>query len=162
MLFVQSLQILPFVLFVLLVLLGNSCWCSSCSKCWSRCSCSSCCLCCLCCLALLGSWLAWHVVHLYHARDHIRTPSSAELWKSRPPLTPGESLSVLEKDGKRWAIITPFAHPGDTIRAKVYKHDRFCSFADLESIVSYSEELRGGEGDRRVNPNAGCRYFGVW
>jgi tRNA (uracil-5-)-methyltransferase len=74
----------------------------------------------------------------------------------------GESLSMYEKDGKKWAIVVPFAHPGDKIRAKVFKHDRLCSMADMVEIVEYCDDLRGGEGDRRVNPEAGCKYFGEW
>ncbi|KAK8847679.1 hypothetical protein IAR55_005538 [Kwoniella newhampshirensis] len=73
----------------------------------------------------------------------------------------GESLSLwTSSSGKKWAIITPFAHPRDKIRCKIYKHDRLCSSADLMEILEYSEEFRGGEGDRRKNPNAGCKYFG--
>ncbi|WVQ98357.1 hypothetical protein IAU59_005480 [Kwoniella sp. CBS 9459] len=71
----------------------------------------------------------------------------------------GESLSLAPGD-KRWAIITPFAHPGDRIRAKIYKHDRLCSYADMVEILEYSEEYRGGEGDRRKYPENGCKYFG--
>jgi tRNA (uracil-5-)-methyltransferase len=29
-------------------------------------------------------------------------------------------------------------------------------------ILEYSEEFRGGEGDRRKFPHNGCRYFGEW
>ena len=58
--------------------------------------------------------------------------------------------------------MTPFAHPGDKIKAKIFKHDRFFSSADLVEILDYSEEFRGGEGDRRVNPEGGCKYFGEW
>ncbi|WWC68240.1 uncharacterized protein I206_102163 [Kwoniella pini CBS 10737] len=71
----------------------------------------------------------------------------------------GESLSLFPGT-KPWAIITPFAHPGDKIRAKIHKHDRLCSFADLIEILEYSEEYRGGEGDRRKYPQNGCKYFG--
>jgi tRNA (uracil-5-)-methyltransferase len=57
--------------------------------------------------------------------------------------------------------VVPFAHPGDKIRAKVFKHDRFCSFADFVDISERSTALRGGEGDRTVNPDKGCQYFGT-
>ena len=77
-------------------------------------------------------------------------------------LMAGESLSLYEEGEKKWAIITPFAHPGDTIKAKIFKHDRFFSSADLVEILDYSEEYRGGEGDRRVNLEGGCKYFGEW
>ncbi|GMK56930.1 hypothetical protein CspeluHIS016_0307700 [Cutaneotrichosporon spelunceum] len=73
----------------------------------------------------------------------------------------GDSISLFEKDGKKWAIVAPMAHPGDVIRAKVWKHDRFHSVADYVETLEYCEDLRGGEGDRRKNPDAGCQYFGV-
>ncbi|WVW78094.1 hypothetical protein I302_100045 [Kwoniella bestiolae CBS 10118] len=73
----------------------------------------------------------------------------------------GESISLLPNSSdKPWTIITPFAHPGDKIRAKIYKHDRLTSYADLVEILEHSEEYRGGEGDRRKYPEGGCRYFG--
>lgn len=72
----------------------------------------------------------------------------------------GESLSLFQSGDKKWAIITPFAHPGDRIRAKIYKHDRLHCLADLVEILEYSDTYRGGEGDRRVNPDGGCKYFG--
>jgi tRNA (uracil-5-)-methyltransferase len=66
-----------------------------------------------------------------------------------------------EHEGKKWAVIVPFAHPKDKIRAKIFKHDRFCSHADLVEITERCDELRGGEGDKSVNPDKGCQYFGV-
>ncbi|KAL1407007.1 tRNA(m5U54)methyltransferase [Vanrija albida] len=72
----------------------------------------------------------------------------------------GESLSLYEKDGKKWAIVVPFAHPKDKIRAKLIQNQRFHTTADLVEIVEYCDDLRGGEGDRRKNPEAGCKYFG--
>lgn len=66
-----------------------------------------------------------------------------------------------EHEGKKWAIVVPFAHPKDKIRAKVYKNDRFCSFADFVEIIERCDELRGGEGDRNVHPDKGCKYFGT-
>ncbi|KLT42869.1 S-adenosyl-L-methionine-dependent methyltransferase [Cutaneotrichosporon oleaginosum] len=73
----------------------------------------------------------------------------------------GDSISLVEKDGKRWAIVAPMAHPGDLIRAKVWKHDRFHSVADYVETLEYCDDLRGGEGDRRKFPGAGCKYFGL-
>ncbi|OCF54069.1 tRNA (uracil-5-)-methyltransferase [Kwoniella mangroviensis CBS 10435] len=73
----------------------------------------------------------------------------------------GESISTYPNpSNKPWAIITPFAHPGDKIRVKIFKHDRLSSHADLLEILEYSEEYRGGEGDRRKYPEGGCKYFG--
>lgn len=71
-------------------------------------------------------------------------------------------MSLYEKDGKKWAIVVPFAHPGDKIRAKLIQNQRFSTSADLVEIVEYCDDLRGGEGDRRKNPEAGCKYFGEW
>ncbi|WVN87398.1 uncharacterized protein L203_102577 [Cryptococcus depauperatus CBS 7841] len=74
----------------------------------------------------------------------------------------GESLSLYTSptDGRKWAIVTPFAHPGDFIRAKIFKHDRLHCLADLLEILEFSTTYRGGEGDRRVYPQGGCKYFG--
>lgn len=86
---------------------------------------------------------------------------SFTLYKINPLIfKAGESLSLFQSGDKKWAIITPFAHPGDRIRAKIYKHDRLHCLADLVEILEYSDTYRGGEGDRRVNPDAGCKYFG--
>lgn len=69
---------------------------------------------------------------------------------------------MYETNGQNWAILVPFAHPGDLIKAKIFKHDRLYSHADLLEIIEYNEEFRGGEGDRRKYPENGCRYFGEW
>lgn len=70
-------------------------------------------------------------------------------------------MSLYEEDGRRWAVVVPFAHPGDIITAKIFKHDRLCSSGDLVSTQSYASALRGGEGDLAQHPEGpGCRYFG--
>ena len=75
----------------------------------------------------------------------------------------GESLSVWPQTGPaKWAIVVPFAHPDDLIKARIYKHDRLHSFADLVETLEFSEDARGGEGDRRKHPDQGCKYFGSW
>lgn len=76
----------------------------------------------------------------------------------------GESISLFEpvEGGPKWAIITPFAHPGDLVKVRIYKHDRLHTFADLFEILEYDETNRGGEGDRRKYPSQGCKYFGEW
>jgi tRNA (uracil-5-)-methyltransferase len=65
-------------------------------------------------------------------------------------------------EDSKWAVVVPFAHPGDLVRLKVAKHGRLHSTADLLEIVEYSETYRGGEGDRRKYPQNGCKYFGSW
>ena len=77
-------------------------------------------------------------------------------------LTLGESLALVERDGRKWALLVPFAHPGDLVRCKVFKHDRLHSTADLIQTLEYNEADRGGQGDRRKYPDQGCRYFGEW
>ena len=76
----------------------------------------------------------------------------------------GESLAVWqpETSEQKWAIVVPFAHPGDLARVRIYKHDRLHSLADLVDIVEHDETYRGGEGDRRKYPSNGCKYFGEW
>lgn len=74
----------------------------------------------------------------------------------------GESLSLYEHDGKKWAILTPFAHPGDLIRLKVWKMDRLHACAYRLDTLEWNEAARGGEGDRRKFPDQGCKYFGAW
>jgi tRNA (uracil-5-)-methyltransferase len=72
------------------------------------------------------------------------------------------SLYQPEGSDKKWAIIVPFAHPGDLIRVKVIFNHRLHSKADLLETLEYDDSLRGGEGDRRKNPEGGCKYFGIW
>ena len=59
-------------------------------------------------------------------------------------------------------MVMPFAHPGDLVRCKLFKHERLHSLAGQVEILEYSEQARGGEGDRRKFPDQGCRYFGEW
>ena len=103
----------------------------------------------------------WNVVELKVGAFTV-SGASVPFQNLGEKLMSGESLSLYEEGEKKWAIMTPFAHPGDKIKAKIFKHDRFFSSADLVEILDYSEEHRGGEGDRRVNPEGGCKYFGEW
>ena len=72
------------------------------------------------------------------------------------------SLWQPEEGGPKWAVVTPFCHPGDLVRVKVHKHARLHSLADLVETLEYDESYRGGEGDRRKFPTQGCKYFGEW
>lgn len=79
----------------------------------------------------------------------------------------GDSLSRVSpankgEDEPLWAIVTPFAHPGDLIKARVYRSSRLHSYADLIQVVEANMEYRGGEGDRENGGTKGCKYFGVW
>ncbi|EKM60644.1 uncharacterized protein PHACADRAFT_82639 [Phanerochaete carnosa HHB-10118-sp] len=72
----------------------------------------------------------------------------------------GESLAVAPAPHPPWVIVTPFALPGETIRARVYSHGYFYSRADLLEIIKPNPELRD---DSRVKCKhfskcAGCQY----
>lgn len=49
-----------------------------------------------------------------------------------------------------WVVFVPFALPGETVKAKVWKNDKNCSFADLIEVITPSEH--------RVDPR--CSLFG--
>lgn len=127
----------------------------------------------------------WYDIQDFLGRDHVQeiltkkdgaewsAPEELELWSTMEIragafTVSGESLSLYttaaegEGEGRKWVIVAPFAHPGDLIRVKIVKHDRLHSVADLVEILEYNETFRGGEGDRRKNPEAGCKYFGEW
>lgn len=56
----------------------------------------------------------------------------------------------------------PTAHPGDLVKVKLRWHDRLHSVADVVETLEFEEKWRGGEGDRRIHPTQGCKYFGEW
>ncbi|KIO33610.1 hypothetical protein M407DRAFT_65397 [Tulasnella calospora MUT 4182] len=53
-----------------------------------------------------------------------------------------------------WAILVPFALPGETVRVRVYANVRLHSLADLVEVVKPNEAMRD---DNLVR----CRYFGT-
>ncbi|KAI0344007.1 S-adenosyl-L-methionine-dependent methyltransferase [Trametopsis cervina] len=65
----------------------------------------------------------------------------------------GESLSIAPEPHPPWVILTPFALPGEVIRARVYRHSQLHSYADLIEVVQPNTEMRD---DSRVQ----CKYFG--
>ncbi|TFK48050.1 S-adenosyl-L-methionine-dependent methyltransferase [Heliocybe sulcata] len=75
------------------------------------------------------------------------------IFTSLTKLLLGESLSVAPSPRSPWVVVTPFALPGEIIRAKVYRNSRLHSLADLISIVKPNSELRDMG---RVQ----CKYFG--
>jgi tRNA (uracil-5-)-methyltransferase len=66
----------------------------------------------------------------------------------------GEGIGLAPHPKRSWAILVPFSIPGEIVRARVYRHSRLHSFADLVSVVRPNHELRD---DNRVK----CRYFGT-
>ncbi|KAI1790508.1 S-adenosyl-L-methionine-dependent methyltransferase [Ganoderma leucocontextum] len=67
---------------------------------------------------------------------------------------PGESLSIAEHNGTKWVIVTPLSLPGERIRARVYRHSRLHSHADLLEILVPNPNWRDMS---RVQ----CQYFGT-
>ncbi|EPQ61280.1 S-adenosyl-L-methionine-dependent methyltransferase [Gloeophyllum trabeum ATCC 11539] len=65
----------------------------------------------------------------------------------------GESLSIAPSPKPPWVVVTPFALPGEHIRARIYRNSRLHSFADLVAVLTPNPELRDMG---RVQ----CRYFG--
>ena len=65
----------------------------------------------------------------------------------------GESLSIATSNGRKWVIVTPLSFPGETIRARVYRHSRLHSHADLLEVLNPNPEWRDSS---RVQ----CQYFG--
>ncbi|KAI0045363.1 S-adenosyl-L-methionine-dependent methyltransferase [Auriscalpium vulgare] len=65
----------------------------------------------------------------------------------------GEGLAIAPASKRPWVVVTPFSLPGETIRARVYRHGRMYSHADLISVDTPNPELRDMG---RVQ----CQYFG--
>ncbi|KIJ45053.1 hypothetical protein M422DRAFT_67222 [Sphaerobolus stellatus SS14] len=65
----------------------------------------------------------------------------------------GDSLSILPAPYRPWTVAVPFALPGERIRARVFRHARLVSYADLVGVESPSDELR----DMSL---VKCQYFG--
>ncbi|KAF8467507.1 S-adenosyl-L-methionine-dependent methyltransferase [Russula ochroleuca] len=66
----------------------------------------------------------------------------------------GEGLALAPSSKRPWVVVVPFVLPGEVIRARVYRHARMYSFADLISIEVPNSELRDMD---RVR----CKYFGT-
>ncbi|RPD70855.1 S-adenosyl-L-methionine-dependent methyltransferase [Lentinus tigrinus ALCF2SS1-7] len=65
----------------------------------------------------------------------------------------GESLSIAQSGDRKWVIVTPLSLPGERIRARVYRHARLHSHADLLEVLESNSEWRDMS---RVQ----CQYFG--
>ncbi|KAI0757521.1 S-adenosyl-L-methionine-dependent methyltransferase [Daedaleopsis nitida] len=65
----------------------------------------------------------------------------------------GESLSIATHNDRKWVIVTPLSLPGERIRARVYRHSRLHSRADLLEVLEPNHEMRDMS---RVR----CQYFG--
>src|SRR6266850_1269551 len=85
------------------------------------------------------------------ANEQLFIPSSIH-WR-RPDLI-GEGLAIAPSSERPWVVVVPFTLPGEIVRARVYRHARMYSFADLISIQAPNPELRDMS---RVQ----CKYFGT-
>ncbi|KZT24394.1 S-adenosyl-L-methionine-dependent methyltransferase [Neolentinus lepideus HHB14362 ss-1] len=72
----------------------------------------------------------------------------------------GESLSIAPSPKSPWVVRTPFALPGETIRAKIYRNSRLHSLADLIAVTKPNPELRDMNRVRckHFGECAGCQY----
>ncbi|TDL22341.1 S-adenosyl-L-methionine-dependent methyltransferase [Rickenella mellea] len=66
----------------------------------------------------------------------------------------GEGIAKAPPDRKPWAVIIPFTLPGERVRARIYRHARLLSFADLVSVEEPNTDMRDMSAVR-------CRYFGT-
>ncbi|KAI0258674.1 S-adenosyl-L-methionine-dependent methyltransferase [Gloeopeniophorella convolvens] len=66
----------------------------------------------------------------------------------------GEGLAVAPPSKRPWVVVVPLALPGEVVRARVYRHGKMYSFADLISVEVPNPELRDMS---RVK----CKYFGT-
>lgn len=75
--------------------------------------------------------------------------SNAEL----PPL--GEAVAILPAPQyPPWAVLVPFALPEEVVIAKIYRHSKMHSYADLVRVISPNTTLRD---DNLIK----CKYFGI-
>ncbi|KAI0078551.1 S-adenosyl-L-methionine-dependent methyltransferase [Panus rudis PR-1116 ss-1] len=65
----------------------------------------------------------------------------------------GDSLSIAPEPYPPWVVLTPFALPGEKIKARVYYSSRLHSRADLVKVITPNPEFRDMS---RVQ----CKYFG--
>ncbi|KAI9452425.1 S-adenosyl-L-methionine-dependent methyltransferase [Lactarius psammicola] len=66
----------------------------------------------------------------------------------------GEGLALAPSSKGPWVVAVPFVLPGEVIRARVYRHAKMYSLADLISVEVPNPELRDMS---RVK----CKYFGT-
>lgn len=66
----------------------------------------------------------------------------------------GDGIALEEReDGEKRVVVVPFAMVGDTVRANVYKKDRYFFHSEIVAVVS--------TGEVRDDSLVGCTYFGA-
>ncbi|KAI0056764.1 S-adenosyl-L-methionine-dependent methyltransferase [Artomyces pyxidatus] len=66
----------------------------------------------------------------------------------------GEALATAPSSKRPWVVVVPFSLPGEKIRARIYRHGRMYSHADLISVDEPNPEMR----DMSL---VKCKYFGT-
>lgn len=66
----------------------------------------------------------------------------------------GSGIGLVSKDKGPWAIVVPFALPGEKARVRIAKNDRMHSTSEVLEMLTHNPDLRD---DSRIK----CKYFGT-
>ncbi|KAF8761318.1 Methyltransferase [Rhizoctonia solani] len=108
----------------------------------------------------------WHDVKAVLGSEAVETATSQDKdWESPLPFgteleltvsgltSTGDSISVHNSSEGPWAVVVPFALPGEKIRTKIYRSSRLHSFGDLLEVAEANSTMRDSSLIR-------CKYFG--
>ncbi|KAF8741344.1 hypothetical protein RHS02_03475, partial [Rhizoctonia solani] len=108
----------------------------------------------------------WHDVKAVLGSEAVETATSQDKdWESPLPFgteleltvsgltSTGDSISVHSSPEGPWAVVVPFALPGEKIRTKIYRSSRLHSFGDLLEVAESNSTMRDSSLIR-------CKYFG--
>lgn len=68
----------------------------------------------------------------------------------------GDGLALAD-DGRLWVVVVPFCLPGERVLARIHRHDRLHSHADLMRVLRAADETHAL---RRDDARIRCPYFG--
>jgi tRNA (uracil-5-)-methyltransferase len=66
----------------------------------------------------------------------------------------GSGIGLVSKDKGPWAIVVPFALPGEKARVRIAKNDRMHSTGEVIEMLTHNPDLRD-------NSRIKCKYFGT-
>jgi tRNA (uracil-5-)-methyltransferase len=66
----------------------------------------------------------------------------------------GFGIGLVSKDKGPWAIVVPFALPGEKARVRIGKNDRMHSTGEVLEMLTHNPDLRD-------NSRIKCKYFGT-
>ena len=66
----------------------------------------------------------------------------------------GSGIGLVSNDKGPWAIVVPFALPGEKARVRIGKNDRMHSTGEVIEILTHNPDLRDNSGIK-------CKYFGT-